>query len=72
MGGQFPFPHLGARFLWGVITELAKNLMEYGKYKIKMGLQNAPVMAEQMTLFGVGGRHRSMSWMMPSRPCFNA
>ena len=42
-------------FSWGVITEMAENLMERGEYKIKLGLQNAPVMAEQMTLFGMGG-----------------
>lgn len=42
-------------FSWGVITEMTENLMERGEYKIKLGLQNAPVMAEQMTLFGMGG-----------------
>ena len=30
--------------------------MERGAYKIKLGLQNAPVMAEQLTLFGAGGQ----------------
>ena len=40
-------------FSWGVITEMTENLIERGEYKIKLGLQNAPVMAEQMSLFGV-------------------
>ena len=41
-------------FSWGVITEMTENLIERGEYKIKLGLQNAPVMAEQMSLFGLG------------------
>ncbi len=41
-------------FSWGVITEMTENLMERGEYKIKLGLQNAPVMAEQMSFFGMG------------------
>ena len=41
-------------FSWGVITEMTENLIERGEYKIKLGLQNAPVMAEQMSLFGMG------------------
>ena len=43
-------------FSWSVVAELTENLMERGAYKIKLGLQNAPVMAEQMTLFGAGGQ----------------
>lgn len=42
-------------FSWGVVTEMTENLIERGAYKIKLGLQNAPVMAEQMSLFGMGG-----------------
>ena len=41
-------------FSWGVITEMTENLIERGEYKIKLGLQNAPIMAEQMSLFGLG------------------
>ena len=41
-------------FSWGVVTEMTENLIERGAYKIKLGLQNAPVMAEQMSLFGMG------------------
>jgi len=33
---------------------MTENLIERGEYKIKLGLQNAPVMAEQMSLFGLG------------------
>lgn len=39
-------------FSWGVVTEMTENLIERGAYKIKLGLQNAPVMAEQMSFFG--------------------
>ena len=42
-------------FSWGVVTEMTENLIERGAYKIKLGLQNAPVVAEQMSLFGMGG-----------------
>lgn len=42
-------------FSWGVVTKMTENLIERGAYKIKLGLQNAPVMAEQMSLFGMGG-----------------
>ena len=42
-------------FSWGVVTEMTENLIERGAYKIKLGLQNAPVMAEQMSLFGMSG-----------------
>ncbi len=41
-------------FSWAVVTEITEGLIERGEYKIKLGLQNAPVMAEQMTLFGMG------------------
>ena len=34
---------------------MTEGLIERGEYKIKLGLQNAPVMAEQMSLFGMGG-----------------
>ncbi|MFR0786863.1 MAG: hypothetical protein ACLSHM_00915 [Vescimonas sp.] len=34
---------------------MTESLIERGEYKIKLGLQNAPVMAEQMSLFGMGG-----------------
>ena len=30
-------------FSWGVVTEMTENLIERGAYKIKLGLQNAPV-----------------------------
>ena len=42
-------------FSWGVVTEMSEGPIERGEYKIKLGLQNAPVMAEQMSLFGMGG-----------------
>lgn len=42
-------------FSWGVVTEMSESLIERGEYKIKLGLQNAPVMAEQMSLFGMNG-----------------
>ena len=42
-------------FSWGVVAEMTENLIERGAYKIKLGLQNAPVMAEQMSLFGMNG-----------------
>ncbi|MEG1578584.1 MAG: hypothetical protein RR336_07450, partial [Oscillospiraceae bacterium] len=42
-------------FSWGVVAEMTENLMERGEYKIKLGLQNAPMMAEQLALFDVGG-----------------
>lgn len=34
---------------------MTESLIERGEYKIKLGLQNAPVMAEQMSLFGMNG-----------------
>ena len=42
-------------FSWPVITEMTEGLIEHGEYKIKLGLQNAPVMAEQLALFDMGG-----------------
>ena len=42
-------------FSWGVVTEMTEGLIERGEYKIKLGLQNAPVMAEQMSFFDMGG-----------------
>ena len=42
-------------FSWSVITEMIEGLIERGEYKIKLGLQNAPVMAEQLALFDMGG-----------------
>ena len=42
-------------FSWGVVMEMTENLIERGAYKIKLGLQNTPVMAEQMSLFGMNG-----------------
>ena len=42
-------------FSWPVITEMIEGLIERGEYKIKLGLQNAPVMAEQLALFDMGG-----------------
>ena len=34
---------------------MTEGLIERGEYKIKLGLQNAPVMAEQLALFDMGG-----------------
>ena len=42
-------------FSWSIITEMTENLIERGEYKIKLGLQNAPVIAEQLALFDMGG-----------------
>ena len=42
-------------FSWSVIAEMTEGLIERGEYKIKLGLQNAPVMAEQLALFDMGG-----------------
>ena len=42
-------------FSWSVITEMTEGLIERGEYKIKLGLQNAPVIAEQLALFDMGG-----------------
>ena len=42
-------------FSWPVITEMTEGLIERGEYKIKLGLQNAPVVAEQLALFDMGG-----------------
>ena len=44
-------------FSWGVLTEMTESLIERGEYKIKLGLQNAPVMAEQMSPLWHGRRH---------------
>ena len=42
-------------FSWSVVTEMTESLIERGEYKIKLGLQNAPVVAEQLALFDMGG-----------------
>ena len=42
-------------FSWGVVTELTEHLIEYGKYRIKLGLQSFPTVTEQLTLFDLGG-----------------
>ena len=42
-------------FSWSVITEMSEGLIERGEYKIKLGLQNAPIVAEQLALFDMGG-----------------
>mgnify|MGYP004654981907 FL=1 len=42
-------------FSWGVVTEMTEGLIERGEYKIKLGLQNASVMAEQLSFFDMGG-----------------
>ena len=42
-------------FSWGVVTEMTEGLIERGEYKIKLGLQNAPVIAEQLSFFDMGG-----------------
>ena len=42
-------------FSWSVITEMTEGLIERGEYQIKLGLQNAPVMVEQLALFDMGG-----------------
>ena len=42
-------------FSWSVITEMTEGLIERGEYKIKLGLQNAPIVAEQLVLFDMGG-----------------
>lgn len=34
---------------------MTEGLIERGEYKIKLGLQNAPVMAEQLSFFDMGG-----------------
>ena len=41
-------------FSWPVIAEMTESLIERGEYKIKLGLQNAPVIAEQFSLFDMG------------------
>lgn len=53
--GSYPARTAESVFSWGVVAELTEALMERGEYQIKLGLQNVPVMAEQMTLFGAGG-----------------
>ena len=40
-------------FSWGVVTEMTESLIERGAYKIRLGLQDVPVMAEQMSFFGM-------------------
>ena len=42
-------------FSWSVITEMTEGLIARGEYKIKLGLQNAPIVAEQLALFDMGG-----------------
>ena len=42
-------------FSWGVVTEMTEGLIERGEYKIKLGLQTAPVMEEQLSFFDMGG-----------------
>lgn len=42
-------------FSWGVVAEMTEDLIERGEYKIKLGLQNAPMMAEQLSFFDMGG-----------------
>lgn len=42
-------------FSWPVITEMTEGQIERGEYKIKLGLQNAPIVAEQLALFDMGG-----------------
>lgn len=42
-------------FSWSVITKMTEGLIERGEYKIKLGLQNAPIVAEQLALFDMGG-----------------
>ena len=42
-------------FSWSVSTEMTEGLIERGEYKIKLGLQNAPIVAEQLALFDMGG-----------------
>ena len=42
-------------FSWSIIAEMTEGLIERGGYKIKLGLQNAPVTAEQLALFDMGG-----------------
>ena len=42
-------------FSWSIITEMTEGLIERGEYKIKLGLQNAPIVAEQLALFDMGG-----------------
>ena len=42
-------------FSWSVITEMTEGLIERGEYKIKLGLQNVPIVAEQLALFDMGG-----------------
>ena len=53
--GSYLSRTLESVFSWPVITEMTEGLIERGEYKIKLGLQNAPVMAEQLALFDMGG-----------------
>ena len=41
-----------AVFSWGAVTNLTAKLIEREAYKVDLGLQNSPRMAEQITLFG--------------------
>lgn len=34
---------------------MTEGLIERGEYKIKLGLQNAPIVVEQLALFDMGG-----------------
>ena len=63
-------------FSWGVVTEMTEGLIERGEYKIKLGLQNTPVMAEQLSFFDMGGgaavyevpEPQRMGDLFPTRP----
>ena len=53
--GCYPSRTSESVFSWSVITEMTEGLIERGEYKIKLGLQNAPIVAEQLALFDMGG-----------------
>ena len=53
--GSYLSRTLESVFSWPVITEMTEGLIERGEYKIKLGLQNAPIVAEQLALFDMGG-----------------
>lgn len=53
--GSYLSRTLESVFSWSVITEMTEGLIERGEYKIKLGLQNAPIVAEQLALFDMGG-----------------
>ena len=42
-------------FSWSVITEMTEGLIERGEYKIKLGLQNAPIVAKPCFTFSYLG-----------------